>query len=332
MPPSSDLADPAPSHRLSLHAIAAARSLIDPVFLDSAVIAPAALSRRLGCALWLKDESDNPIGCFKGRGAALLLRRRIERGQRDALVCASAGNFGLAMAYVCGRHGVELTVFVAHGANATKVAGIERLGACVVHHGADFDAAKLAARAHADRLELDFIEDGVEVAISEGAGTLAIELAAQAPALDALLVPLGNGALLAGVARWMRAHAPRVELIGVCSAGADVMQRCWRQRTTLTDGLARADTIADGIAVRIPVAAAVNDLQDLIDDVVSVDDASLVAAMRAIHEDTGLCVEPSAATGIAAIAADPARFGGRRIASVITGRNLTPSQFAQWYA
>ncbi len=93
---------------------------------------------------------------------------------------------------------------------------------------------------------------------------------------------------------------------------------------------ARVETIADGIAVRVPVATAVNDLRGLVDDVLLVDDAQLLCAMRWIHQDTGLIVEPSAATGVAAIASHPLRFARRRVATVLTGSNLTRDQVAAW--
>lgn len=320
------------SHRLSLARIASSRDDIDACFLDSPVHQSAALSARLGCDLLLKDESDNPIGCFKGRGAACLLSRLAMREPCAPLVCASAGNFGLAMAHACVRHGVELTVFVSRHANATKVEGIRRLGARVVCEGEDFDAAKAAARDHARSLALHFIEDGVDIAIGEGAGTIAMELLDQAPRLDAVLVPLGNGALLAGMSRWIKAYAPSIEVIGVCSAGAPVMRACWQFGDVTREAApATVDTIADGIAVRVPVPEAVQDLKHLVDDVLLVDDEQLLAAMRWLHADAGLTVEPAAAVGVAAIAAQRPRFAHRRVATVLTGRNLTPEQIAHWY-
>jgi threonine dehydratase len=315
--------------RLSLERIALARSLIDPRFLDSPLRRCAALNARLGCDVLLKDETVNPIGCFKGRGAGHLLS---QRSASTPLVCASAGNFGLAMAHACARRGVPLTVFVATGANPAKREGIRRLGARIVEAGTDFDAAKLAARRHASEHALCFIEDGAEAAISEGAGTIAIELLASSGTCDAVLVPLGNGALLAGMARWIKAVAPSVEVIGVASAGAPVMVECWRRGGLSTDmDAARADTLADGIAVRVPVPDAVTDLQLLVDDMLLVADEALLAAMRLLHTTTGRVAEPSAVAGLAAIAADRARFAGRCVATVLTGRNLARDQITAWF-
>lgn len=318
-------------HRLSLARIASAPAAIDRDLLDSPLRRSAALSARLGCELLLKDETANPLGCFKGRGAEFFLSQ-LEWQSADApLVCASAGNFGLAMAHACRRRHVPLTVFVATAASAAKVEGIRRLGARIVATGEDFDAAKRAARQHAQERALRFVEDGAEAAISEGAGTIAVELLAGARRCDAVLVPLGNGALLAGMARWIKAAAPATEVIGVASAGAPVMVECWRRGALPlgTDSL-RTDTVAEGIAVRIPVPEAVADLQSLVDDMLLVDDNALLAAMRGLHADAGLIVEPSAVAGLAAVAAHRERFAGRCVATVLTGRNLTRRQRANW--
>jgi threonine dehydratase len=325
-------ASPSPP-RLSLARIDEAAHTIEPCFLDSPLRAAPLLSRRLGCTLRLKDETGNPVGSFKGRGADFLLACAGDRLHGAALVCASAGNFGLALAHACARRGVPLTVFVAHGANPAKVAGIRARGATVVAHGTDFDAAKLEARAHAARTGARFVEDGVDPEIGEGAGTIGRELLRDGDAPDAVLVPLGNGALLAGIARWLQAHAPRTRVIGVCSAGAPVMAACFRAGGVPESARdARADTIADGIAVRVPVPEAVQDLRHGVHEVVCVPDAALPDAMRAVHEDTGLRVEPSAVVGIAAIAADPSRYAGRRVVTLLTGANLAPEQIARWYA
>jgi threonine dehydratase len=317
-------------HRLSLANIRSARAIIDRHFLDSPEIESHSLSARLGCELVLKDESSNRLGCFKGRGAEYLMARMVERNERGPLVCASAGNFGLGMAYACARRGIDLTVFVAERANPIKVDGIRSHGAHIRIAGRDFDQAKIAASSYAREHSAVYIEDGARPEISEGAGTIALELL-QGERYDAILVPLGNGALLAGIARWSKAHAPRTLLIGVCSQGAPVMSRWWKSRDASGFAGAGADTIADGIAVRVPVLSALEDLAPIVDDIVLVDDRQIIGAMRMLHEETALQCEPSAVAGIAAIAADRQRFAGRRVATILTGRNLTPEQSYAWF-
>lgn len=312
--------------RLSLANIARAARGIDPVFRDTPQFVSEPLSARLGCRLTLKVETLNPLRCFKGRGADFFL---VERGARmTPLVCASAGNFGQALAYGCRARGIELTVFAAHGANALKLERMRALGADLRLAGDDFDAAKDAARRFAAERGAEFVEDGREPSITEGAGSVAIELLGRGDAFDAILVPLGDGALLNGIARWTKAAAPAIETIGAVAAGAPAMARSWRAgRAVAGDPV---DTIADGIAVRVPVSEAVVDMAGIVDDVVEVSDAVILAAQRLLQEHVGLTVEPAGAVGIAAILVDPGRFAGREIATVITGGNVTVEQFAEW--
>jgi threonine dehydratase len=319
-------------HRLSLEHIERASLLIHPVLLNMPQLAYGSLSRSLGCTLTLKNETANPVGCFKGRGAEFFVARMLARGEDAPLVCASAGNFGLALAYSSARRGLRLTVFVSESASPVKVDAIRRYGARIVTSGRDFDAAKDAARTHAVKNGERFVEDGAEPEISEGAGTIAVELFAGAR-YDCILVPLGNGALLAGIGRWVKAHSPNTRIIGVCSAGARVMFDCWSSGAeTSAVANATAQTIADGIAVRVPVPAAVSDLRPLVDDIRLVDDAQLIAAMRLTYTHTGFMCEPSAVAGIAALSADPQAFAGQRVATVLTGCNLTAAQIQTWFS
>lgn len=320
-----DTARPRP--RLSLDSIVAAAAGIDPVFRDSPQYDCEPLSASLGCELRLKLELLNPIRSFKGRGADWFLSRRLARGERGALVCASAGNFGQALAYACRRHGVALTVFAATQANPLKLERMRALGAQVRLHGEDFDAAKAAARTRAASSGDVLVEDGLDAAISEGAGSIAVELLRDDPVVDVLVVPLGNGALLNGMAHWCKARSPATRVIGVVSRGAPAMARSWRAGRGATPvSTDRVDTIADGIAVRVPIIEAVADIHGVVDDVVEVDDAHLVAAMRLIHRHVGVVVEPAGAAGIAAVLAAPQAFHGRRVASVLCGGNLTQQQ------
>ena len=323
--------DPLPDHRLSLDAVRRAADAIDPTFARSPQYVDPGLSVALGCSLIVKLETANPLRSFKGRGASFLVTERLARDasvRANGVVCASAGNWGQAVAHACRRAGIGVTVFAAESANPLKVERMRILGADVRLAGADFDAAKNAGRAFADGSGATFVEDGREAEVSEGHGTIALELLApeRRPDTrpDTVVVPLGNGAMLAGIARWTKARAPDVEVLGVCATGADAMRRSWlAARAVATD---TADTIADGIAVRVPVPEAVADLDGLVDDVTLVEDAHIVAAMRLALGEAGLVLEPAGAVGIAAVLADPDRFAGRAVAAVLCGSNATLDQ------
>lgn len=303
-----------------LDRILAAVRHIDPAFLDSPTLTNDALDAALRCQLIAKDETANPIGSFKGRGTELFAALALQPG--EAVACASAGNFGQGLARAAIRRGHACTVFAAETANPVKVAAMRKLGAEVRLAGSDFDASKDAARRHAAASSLRFVEDGIEAELAEGAGTLALELAASTM-LDAIVVPVGNGSLLAGVGTAIRHVAPHAEIIAVVAAGAPAMKLSIDAgRAIETD---HAETIADGIAVRVPIAVTLAHLRACCDDAVAVSDARIFEAMRLVHHHLGVAVEPSGAVGVATILDDPERFVGRRVATILCGGNLSPA-------
>lgn len=312
-------------HRLSLANIEGALRIIDPVFLDTPQHHVESLDAVLGCRLIAKIETVNPVRSFKGRGASFFLAN-VPVGSE--LICASAGNFGQAMGYACRSRGVRLVVYASENASPLKVESMRGLGAEVRLHGADFDAAKIEAKRVAATEGIRLVEDSLEPATGEGAGTIAIELLRWPEQLDAVLLALGNGALLTGVGRWVKANAHHTAVIGVGADGAPAMVDSWRAGTIIEH--ATTDTIADGIAVRVPIPEVLEDMHGTVDDAVSVADATIVQAMRLLHRHMGLVVEPSGAVGVAAILEDPARFQGQTVATVLCGGNLTPEQARDW--
>lgn len=323
-------ADPSPGHRLRLENVLRAATLIDPVFMNSPQFNYEPLSEALSCLLTLKLETANPIRSFKGRGAGYLVASRVADGSLAGrrLVGASAGNWGQALAHACRSRGIPITLFAATTANPLKVARMQALGAEVVHTGHDFDAAKEAGEAHARETGGLWVADGLDPEAAEGAATIALELLAGPDKPDVLAIPLGNGALLTGIARWAKAVSPSTEIIGVQASGADAMEKSWRSHTLIFPS--SISTIADGIGVRVPIKEAVDDMQGVVDDVLLVEDAQIIAAMRLLFWTGGLLTEPSGAAGVAAIQAHPERFRGRRVATVLCGSNLTEEQMKAW--
>lgn len=320
--------DPTPNHRLSLDNIKRSASVIPPEFLNSPQYNCEPLSDALGCQLTLKLDFTNPLRSFKGRGASFFISEMQRRGDTRALVCASAGNWGQAMAYACRTQRLPIVIYASVKANSLKIARMKALGAEVRLVGEDFDAAKEAAKTYAAQTGGWMVEDGLQAEVSEGHGTLAIELLARGDRFDTVIVPLGNGAMLAGMARWFKATAPGTRMVGVCASGADAMEKSWRGKSIVTRN--RADTIADGIAVRVPVPEAVNDMQGIVDDVLLVSDTNIVEAMRLVYQHAGLMLEPAGAVGVAAIVAHRAQFAGQRVATVLCGSNITELQINQY--
>lgn len=320
-----------PSHRLSLEQIAEAARIIDPVFRDTPQFLSEPLSERLACAVTVKVETLNPIRSFKGRGADFFVTKAAERLGSRPLACASAGNFGQGLAYACRKRGLPITVFAARTANALKVERMRALGADVRLEGEDFDTAKEAAKVWAERAGATMVEDGAEPEISEGAGSIGVELLSRGEALDAVLVPVGDCALVNGIGRWIKAAAPATRIVGVCASGAPaVAESWWKGPGGAIVSHPSTDTIADGIAVTAPIPVAVSDMHGAVDDVVLVDDGDILEAIRLAHRHAGLVLEPAGAAGLAALVADPNRFSGRSVAAILTGGNVTPEMAREW--
>ena len=313
-----------PRRRLSLDRIAEAATVIDPVFLDSPQFLAESLGAELGCRLVVKVETMNPIRSFKARGTEFLMA---SLEGKTHLTCATAGNFGQGMAWSARKRGLRITVFSATTAIPLMVERMRALGAEVRQVGSDFDEAHRAAAEFAKSSGARLVEDGRDVEIAEGAGTIGCELVRWPEPFDSVVVPLGDGALLAGIAHWMKSHSPGTRMVGVCASGAPAMERSWRAGKPCE---LPARTIADGIAVTSPFTEALDDITGVVDDVALVDDASIVAAIRRAHADLGIVLEPAGAAALAAVMADPARFRGQLVAAILSGGNATAEQLRSW--
>lgn len=317
-------------HLPGVDGILAAYDAIDPLFLDTPLVRHGSADAALGLALHAKVETLNPIRAFKGRGTDWLLETTPAAG--PPLVTASAGNFGQGLAHAATKRGRKAIVFAATNANPLKIAAMQHLGAEVILHGEDFDAAKAEARRFAEAKGHAFIEDGAHPAIAEGAGTIALELTRQAEtrgiALDAILVPLGNGALLTGVGTWIKAKMPSCRVIGIVADTAPAMLLSWQRGTCL--GTPTAPTIADGIAVREPVPYALVSMKTTVDEVWTVSDDTIRAAMRFCHAHYGVVIEPAGAAGVAAALEHRQKLAGKTVATILCGGNLTPEQMRDY--
>jgi threonine dehydratase len=316
---------PNSGHRVSLERIEYAAGVIGPVFLRTPQFVCEPLAAELGVRLVVKIETLNPIRSFKGRGADLLVS---QVPPDTPLVCASAGNFGQAMAYSCRKRGIPLTVYAATAANPLKLERMRALGASVILHGEDFDAAKVEARRIAQQSGVRFVEDGLDIETLEGAGTIGLEWLASPEPLAALLIPLGNGALFNGVARVMKERSPSTRMIAVQAAGAPAMVESWRSGKVIVRD--RIETIADGIGVRVPIPQALDDMRGLIDAAILVSEDAVMKAMRLVHRHAGVVAEPSAVVGVAALLERPDEFRGQLVGTIICGGNLTAEQMERW--
>ncbi len=316
-----------PQTRLDTDRIRAAREVIDPVFLDTPLYRCEGLEPVLGCAVSIKLETVNPVRSFKARGTELVAAQLAAGGAR-AVVCASAGNLGQALAWSGRARGIDVTVVASRLATAAKLERIRALGATLELVDGDIETARERAAEIAGHEGIRLVEDSLDIETCEGAGTIGLELVDAGASFDAVLVALGGGALATGVGHVVKALAPPVEVVCVQPLGAPAMTLSWRERRVVTTD--SAETIADGVAGRFPIAAVLDDLLVVADDAVLVQEISIIAGMRLLLEHAGLAVEPSAALGLAAILQDRDRFAGRHVVTVVCGSNVDLGAYHRW--
>ena len=315
------------STRLDTAGVQAARGLINPIFLDTPLYRCEALEASLGCKVSIKLETANPVRSFKARGAEVVASLLADKGSR-ALVCASAGNLGQALAWSGRVRGLHVTVVTSRFAPAAKLDRIRALDAKLELVDGDIEMARERATHIARREGVRLVEDSLDIETCEGAATIGLELAEATTSFDAALIALGGGALATGVGHVMKAMAPKVEVICIQPHGAPAMTYSWRERRVITTD--SADTIADGVAGRHPIPAVLDDLLVVADDAVLVHEASIIAGMKMLLNHAGLIVEPSAALGIAAILEDRGRFAGRHVVTIVCGSNVDPDAYHRW--
>jgi threonine dehydratase len=282
--------------------------------------APPSLAQ--GRALLLKREDEHELGAFKWRGALPVLEGYQKSGA-EAVVTASTGNHGAATAWAARRLGLRAIVYAPLEVAQAKLAFIESLGAEVRRVGRDVDDAKDDARREAEREDLPFFEDGAERAQYHGYGSIADEILAQTPEPPAaVVVPVGNGALLGGIGLRLRERSPGTLRIGVAAREAPVMARSWEAGRVVPSD--RCATFADGLAVRVAIPLAVEVLGEVASRMLLVSERAIARALGAFAR-AGIRVEGAAAAALAALP-QLADVEGT-IVLIVTGRNVDDELF-----
>jgi threonine dehydratase len=284
------------------------------------LVAAAGLSERAGAAIYLKLETLHPTGSFKERGALNKLLTLSPAQCRAGVIAMSAGNHAQGVAYHAQRLGIPATIVMPEGTPFGKIDRTEAFGATVVLEGNGLAAAREAAQALARERGLTFVHPYDDPAVIAGQGTVALELLADRPDLDTIVVPVGGGGLISGIAVAAKALAPRIEIIGVQSTLYPSMQRLMRGEDPGPP--AEAVTLAEGIAVKEPGRLTRHIVAALVSDILLVDEAKLENAVEILLEHQRLIVEGAGACGVAAVLAVPERFTGRRVGIVVSGGNI----------
>ena len=317
----------APAPLLTMSDVRAAAQRLDGVAHRTPVLTSRTLDRLTGATVLLKAENLQRIGAFKFRGAYNTISA-LPTHDRSRGVCTwSSGNHAQAVALSASLIGTTATVLMPADAPAAKRAATEGYGASVVTYDRYRENREELAEQLAERLGAIPIPPYDHPLIMAGQGTTAVELIEEAGELDALVVPVGGGGLIAGCGVAAKALLPGVELIGVEPAAGDDTARSLAAGERIRIPVPR--TIADGQQVDTPGRLTFEINRRQVDDVLLVTDQDIVAAMALLFERLKIVVEPSGASALAAVLTNPDRFRGRRVGVVLSGGNISLSRFAE---
>src|SRR5215217_4850982 len=298
--------------------IRAAAERIKGAVIRTPMLVSRTLSEVIGAEVWLKFENLQFTAAYKERGALNKLLQLTSEERARGVIAASAGNHAQAVAYHAKRLGIPATIVMPESTPTMKVTQTEGHGATVVLHGKIVDDAFAKAR----ELELEngyeFVHAFDDPQIIAGAGTVGVEMLEDAPDLDVITVPIGGGGLMSGIATAARAIKPDVELIGV-EAELYPSMKCAIEGCHMPLG---GDTLAEGIAVKQPGELTSRILKELANEVVLVSERDLERAVAMLVGIEKTVVEGAGAAGLAAILAQPQRFAGKKVATILCGGNI----------
>jgi threonine dehydratase len=306
---------------LSLSTIRGARELLANHFAVTRLLAAPHLSKKSGKSVYLKLETELPTGSFKVRGALFALSRRLKRGAVEEVIASSTGNHGAAVAYAGNLLGVKARIFLPARCNPVKRARIAELGAEIVESGGtDLAAAFEMAAKYAERPGVHFLNDATDPDLPVGPATIGCEILDQLSGVDSIVVPMGDTALIRGIAAAVKQLAPQVRVIGVQAERAPAYFRSWKENKVVSTET--CDTIADGLATRTPEAVNVRELRNLVDDVVLVSEEQMLKAIELLLVEEHVLAEPAGAASTAALLAADANYG-KNVVLIVSGANIS---------
>jgi len=306
---------------LELADIEAARALLTGVVLTTPLERSRFLSRELGAEIWLKCENMQRAGSYKVRGAYTRISRLSEAERARGVVAASAGNHAQGVALAAGLLGARATVFMPEGAPLPKVSATKGYGATIEYAGSSVDDALVAARAFAERTGAVLIHPFDHPDVIAGQGTVGLEIIEQCPEVGTIVTAVGGGGLISGVAVAAKALRPDVKIIGVQAAGAAAYPPSLAAGAPVK--LDESATIADGIAVLRPGELTFAHVSKLVDQVVTVSDEDLSAALLMLLERHKMVVEPAGAAAVAALITGAVPIA-EPVVAILSGGNIDP--------
>jgi threonine dehydratase len=310
---------------LTVADIHAAAQRLSGQVLDTPCMPSRTLSAICGCEVFLKFENLQFTASFKERGALNKLALLTPDERARGVLAVSAGNHAQGVAYHAQRLGIPATIVMPRFAPAVKVENTRRFGATVVLEGDTFDDARAHGLGLAQERGLTVVHPYDDLAVAAGQGTIGLEMLAEQPAIDTLLVAIGGGGLISGVATAARSVKPGVQVIGVQT---ERFPAVWNAVHGRNNESAQA-TIADGIGVRQPGALTVPLIRERVDDVLLVGEDDIEQAILMLLEIEKTVVEGAGAVGLAALMKHRARFAGRKVGIVLSGGNIEPLVLAE---
>jgi threonine dehydratase len=286
------------------------------------------LAQRLGTSVVVKHENHTPIGAFKVRGGLVYVDRlKRERPETPGLISATRGNHGQSLAFAASRYGLPVTIYVPRGNSVEKNRAMRAFGANLVEHGGDFQAAREEAVRRAEIAGLHMVPS-FHSDLVLGVATYALELLRKAPDLDVLYVPIGQGSGICGCILARDLLGLKTEIVGVQSTEAPSYALSFAAGTVVTTEA--SNTLADGMATRIPDADALAIIRKGASRIVQVSDDEIGAAIRAYWTDTHNLAEGAGAAALAAALQEKKKLQGKRVGLILSGGNIDFDLFRRW--
>ena len=304
--------------RLTIADVHAAAARIAGAIVETPMLHSQTLSRIAGCEIWLKFENLQFTAAYKERGALNALLLLSEEQRARGVIAASAGNHSQGLSYHGTRLGVPVTIVMPRSTPTVKVMQTESVGGKVEQFGETFDEAYAHARQLEAERGLTFVHPFDDPDVAAGQGTVALEMLAAVPDLDCLVVPIGGGGLMSGMATVARATNPSIALIGVQAALFPSMYA----QLSGQDMRCGGDTLAEGIAVKAPGEFTAQIIAELVDEILLADESALEHAVALLLQIEKTVVEGAGAAGLAAVLSNPDKFAGKRVGLVLCGGNI----------
>ncbi|KIM10858.1 MAG: threonine dehydratase [Sulfuricurvum sp. PC08-66] len=306
---------------IHLEAIQNAAQRIKGVVVNTPMAYAPVLSTMVGANIYLKKENLQRTGAFKLRGAFNKLATLTQEQKARGVVAASAGNHAQGVAFSAKHFEVNATIVMPQSTPLTKINGVTEFGATVVLHGSNYDEAYAHARELEAKYHYTFVHPFEDAEVMAGQGTIALEMLESMPDLDVLVVPMGGGGLISGMASAAKQLKPSLRVIGVSAYGASGLRQSFEAGTN--QGPKPVRTIADGIAVRDTSDVTLGHMLECVDAVVSVDDNEIASAILFLLERQKLLVEGAGAVGVAAVMHNKiALLPHQNIGVVLSGGNI----------